>query len=136
LQNGDSYLISPETAKETVCLSPPPDIVIGMSQSSEISLLGKSGGVNDSFSADTLGGRSPEVLIARELMYRICELSANMPMSTAQTLKLYETTIKDITDMATSVGVEAGSKGSGYIGNASQAQSSSSEASASTESSD
>lgn len=38
----------------------------------------------------SLGGRDPLVLITRELMYRVCELSLNHNLSKEETLELYK----------------------------------------------
>ena len=37
-----------------------------------------------------LGGRSPSVLISRELMFRACELSMNLNTDTNQTIEIYK----------------------------------------------
>ena len=52
---------------------------------------GKGAGVSDEATQGSLslGGRNPAVLITRELMYRACELSNNLNLSTPETLKLY-----------------------------------------------
>ena len=118
LQNGTGYAIVPMTAKERVCRSPPPDVLASMSDSGAISMFGDSAGNNESFSSVSLGGRSPEVLIVREVMYRLCELSANAQLSNAELMKLYEDTIGNITDMVKTVGAEAGFAGEGYSGEA------------------
>lgn len=120
LENGTGYTIVPTLSKERICRTSAPDVIASMSDSAAVSALGESAGNNESFSSVTLGGRSPEVLIAREIMYRICELSLNTQLSDEELLTLYKNTIVSITDMAKTVGVEQGSAGQGYTGEASQ----------------
>lgn len=47
-------------------------------------------GANSGSGALSLGGRDPLVLITRELMYRVCELSLNHNLSKEETLALYK----------------------------------------------
>lgn len=120
LHSGESYVIAPAQFDERICRSPAPDVLAALSESSGFSLIGESGGVNDSFSAESLGGRSPEVLVARELMARLCELTANEDLSNVEILKIYTDTIGKITDMVKVVGVEQGTVASGSVENATQ----------------
>lgn len=52
--------------------------------------------------AMALGGRNPEVLLARELLYRACELSMNLNADQALTMQIYERFLQAITTMASS----------------------------------
>lgn len=57
-----------------------------------------------------LGGRSPSVLIVREMMYRACELSLNLNASPKETLEIYKMFIdaaKDISSIQTEGGSAA-----------------------------
>jgi len=47
-------------------------------------------GTTSGSGALSLGGRDPLVLITRELMYRVCELSLNHNLSKEETLSLYK----------------------------------------------
>lgn len=47
-------------------------------------------GVGDQHGIEDLGGRSAEVLITRELMYRACELSVNTNSDHDQSLAIYQ----------------------------------------------
>ncbi len=54
-----------------------------------------------------LGGRSPAVLIVREMMYRACELSLNLNTDHDQTLEIYKMFIEEmkaISSMQTELG--------------------------------
>lgn len=120
LHNGESYMIVPTKSDEYSCRSPAPDVLAALSESSGFSLFGKSAGLNESFSAESLGGRSPEVLVTRELMARLCELTSNVELSNAEILKIYTDAIGKITDMVKTVGVEQGTVVSGSVDNATQ----------------
>lgn len=57
-----------------------------------------------------LGGRSPAVLITRELMYRACEMVLNLNLNAEQATDLYLKTLESIHDIAsanTSIGTQA-----------------------------
>ena len=116
IQNGVSYAIVPAKSGDSICRTPAPDALTGESDSTALSFAGQSVGADQSFSVDGLGGRSPEVLIARELMYRLCELSVNVRLSKEEALKIYGDTIGKITDMVKSASAETGTDDSGYSG--------------------
>lgn len=120
LQNGESYMMAPTTFDERTCRGPAPDVLAALSESGGFALFGESAGINESFSAESLGGRSPEVLVTRELMARLCELTSNIDLSNAEVLKIYADAIDKITDMVKTVGVEQGSVVSGSVENATQ----------------
>ena len=46
--------------------------------------------------AVNLGGRSPSVLIIRELMFRACELTMNLNLSKEEALELYHKTLNSV----------------------------------------
>ena len=57
---------------------------------------GENIGENSTDGALSLGGRSPTVLITRELMYRACELSMNLNTDTKSTIELYKMFLNSI----------------------------------------
>lgn len=116
LQNGVSYAIVPAKSGDSICRTPAPDALADESDSTALSFDGQSVGADQSFSVDGLGGRSPEVLIARELIYRLCQLSVNVQLSKEQALKIYGDTIGKITYMVNSAPAETGTDGTGYSG--------------------
>jgi hypothetical protein len=68
---------------------------------------GKTVGLGEGASRGTvaLGGRDPAVLIAREMLYRACELSINLNLNTADALRLH----RDVLDAIVKVsGVQTG----------------------------
>jgi hypothetical protein len=116
LQNGVNYGIVPASSGDKLCRSPSPDALAGESDSTALSFMGDNLGADESFNVQALGGRSPEVLITRELMYRLCELTVNVHLSNEDALKLYDDTIGKITDMVKSVAAETGTSSSGFSG--------------------
>ena len=59
-----------------------------------VSAAGDSIGDGKSSGAVTLGGRDPTVLIARELMFRACELILNTNAEAPDAVKIYSETLK------------------------------------------
>ena len=71
---------------------------------------GDSIGDNKSTGDVTMGGRDPTVLIARELMYRSCELALNLNLEAADATKVYLGTLDvliDIVKVHTGVGTSS-----------------------------
>lgn len=114
---GVSMVVAPADARETYfsdvkslerhCRAPSPDVSVTASEGFGFSLpLPKLTGAEPDVGADeqqgalSLGGRDPAVLIARELMYRACELSNNLNLSAADTLKVYERFLQSIEKIA------------------------------------
>ncbi len=81
-------------SKDIMCRGPYVDVVKTQSEQANIglSILGGAEpiGAGESQGAISLGGMSPEVLIASELLYRACELAANINADKELTLKIYE----------------------------------------------
>ena len=75
---------------ERYCRTPNPDFAAVKGGSFAIPTgIGTSVGASDSSAVDSLGGRSPAVLITRELMYRACELSLNVNADPDLTRAIY-----------------------------------------------
>ena len=93
--------------KNRICLQPSPDAAFSSSRSGGISVLNfgvKNDGLNDSSSgADTeMTGRTPSVLLARELMYRLCELGNNYTLNKEEMLKSYNKNLEIIKEISLS----------------------------------
>lgn len=115
---GVSMVVAPANSRETYfsdpksqerhCRAPSPDVSITASEGFSVSGAlptptgGKDAGVSDAATqgALSLGGRNPAVLITRELMYRACELSNNLNLSAAETLKLYRDVMNVIVQLS------------------------------------
>ena len=85
-----------------LCLEPNPDAV----QTSSIGLgvglpqVGEQTSISDGVGGIALGGRNPEVLIARELLYRACEVSLNVNANYAQTRDIYREFLAAVREIA------------------------------------
>ena len=83
-------ILKDKDSLERFCRSPNPDFASG--QTSAVSLgLGHGPSVGSSSGAmiDSLGGRSPALLITRELMYRACELALNLDANADLSKEIY-----------------------------------------------
>ena len=75
---------------ERYCRTPNPDFAAVKGGSFALPTgIGTSVGASESSAIDSLGGRSPAVLITRELMYRACELSLNLNADADLTRAIY-----------------------------------------------
>ena len=95
---GIGFVISDPKFKEQVCKTPAPDVLAGVTKSEAIALpsllpgsTSSGAAITDSegYSATNLGGRTPSVLIARDFLYRVCEMTINMQLSPEETVKVY-----------------------------------------------
>ncbi len=82
------------------CAMPPPDAAFAQQEEGDVSIslisLGgnkDAGGEQESSSEDELAGRTPAVLITRELFFRLCEFSRNYQLNKAEAMKLYRETL-------------------------------------------
>jgi len=93
--------------KNRICLQPSPDAAFSASDSGGVSILNfgvKNDGVSDSSNQkDTeMTGRTPSVLLARELMYRLCELGNNLTLNKDEMLASYNKNLEIIKEIALS----------------------------------
>ncbi len=65
------------------------DVETADSQGVVLGIGSESIGEDSNTNAVALGGRSPAVLLARELMYRACELTMNLNTDEAKTIEVY-----------------------------------------------
>ncbi len=70
-----------------------------------LSVTGKSESVSDSSGkgAISLGGRNPEVLLARELLFRACELASNTNADGPQAVQIYSLFLDKMIEMSQSI---------------------------------
>jgi len=72
---------------------------LGVTQSESLSLgdkLGDTIGAGENQAEISLGGRDPEVLIIREVLYRSCETTLNSNLNAHDSLKVYGVTLEAI----------------------------------------
>lgn len=87
---------------ERFCRDTSPDFAITASEGISLGVgpVGRGVANDESRGAMGLGGRNPEVLVARELLYRACELSLNINADPKLTLHIYERFLKTIERLA------------------------------------
>ncbi len=114
-RGGVSMVVVPSGSRETYfsdprslerhCRAPSPDVSLTSSEGVSLQLpspAGRGVGLGEDLSAGALGlgGRSPSVLISRELLYRACELSSNLNLPRDQSLKLFQDVLAAIIKIA------------------------------------
>lgn len=96
-----SFLVSKKESIYSFCQQPTPDVGFDSSEASNfsISLVGSgsdSEGTESSVSDPELIGRTPTVLMTRELFYRLCEFSKNTNLKQADAITLYNKTLDTV----------------------------------------
>jgi len=95
----DALLVRTDGTRPYICDTPPPDAAIDEFADSAISLSLVS--ISDSGSGDSgdgigeagLGGRSANVLITREVLYRFCEFAGNTDLTSDERIALCQATL-------------------------------------------
>jgi hypothetical protein len=83
-------VIKDKDSFERICRSPNPDFAAGQTSGVSVGLgQGPTIGTSSGEMIDSLGGRSPAVLITRELMYRACELALNLQANPDLSKEIY-----------------------------------------------
>jgi len=94
-----------ETSSHTgrfLCVEPPPDAAFSSAEGMEltVTLIGtassEAAGMQDEIREIELAGRTPAVLLARELLFRNCEFASNFRLSKDEALALHERTLSAI----------------------------------------
>lgn len=90
-------------SREQFCKGPGPDIAMTASAGINVGLGGVAGlpanakiGESIGRGAMDLGGRSPAVLLARELLYRACELALNTRIDASTTISVFKMVLDSI----------------------------------------
>lgn len=96
-----SSVIIAQGGSQKFCAQPAPDAVFNEREGFSFSLVTVTGNdedtsEKDSSSSDEMQGRVPAVLLAREMLYRLCELSINNPGQLDKILPIYEQTLNVI----------------------------------------
>lgn len=102
-----STYVRGESSSKIVCSAPPPDASFSESDSSnlDISLVkneenttADSDKLDDASNEVELTGRTPSVLLAREVFFRTCEISQNFKLSKEQALDLFKLSLQAVSD--------------------------------------
>jgi hypothetical protein len=83
---------SSTTSPDRHCRAPDPDFTVQQNDQLNITLPAngnESLGAGDTQTEVNLGGRTEKVVLTRELMYRACELVANINADTATSIEIY-----------------------------------------------
>lgn len=92
-----------ESHGERHCRAPDPDIT--STRNDSLTLPGGLGGIGDSIgftdkiTATELKGRTPGLLLTRELMYRACEMTSNLNTDKEMTIAIYDRFLKAIAEI-------------------------------------
>lgn len=90
------------------CTMPPPDAAFSQQEQGDISIsviaIGSnskadSGAAEEGSSEDELVGRTPSVMMARELFFRLCEFSRNYDLKKDEAIKLYRETLGTVKEV-------------------------------------
>ena len=111
-----STFFKDERINERLCASRPSDVADTRSEGTSLSLsavgLSEGVGAKDSQGAISLGGRNPEVLITREILYRACEFTLNHNTTVEQSIQVY----KILLDAVVKISASQTSTGTSSIG--------------------
>ena len=93
-----------------ICSTPPPDAAFDQSEGGSVNVsmigMGSEGGSEDEGSTDAeMAGRTPAVLMAREMFYRACEFSTNFGLSEEHATQVY---LKTLDAVSQGWAIEAG----------------------------
>ena len=103
----DVIMLRNPNANFQFCMSPETDAVPTQSVGFALNYAGQgSASETNGDGAVSLGGRSGEVLMLREIFYRTCEFSLNHDLSEADALALFERALDDVVAIATAKTVE------------------------------
>lgn len=75
---------------ERMCRSPDPDFNMGQNDQMSLGVGVENLAIGDTQKELSLGGRTENVLIVRELMYRACELVMNLNTDAKTSIEIYE----------------------------------------------
>ena len=94
-------VVREEASPVLTCAMPPPDAAFDQGDAADfsISLISTgddAGGEDDDTEEVEMAGRTPAVLITRELFYRACEFSMNFKLSKQEALDLYNKTLETV----------------------------------------
>ena len=99
---GNSFVLTDEKIFDQFCMAPPPDLSDVKGSSGSVSVKGVSLSDNTSVSVAALGGRSPAVLISREILFRTCELYVNLRLTKTEAIALFKDSISEVVDVTKS----------------------------------
>ncbi len=104
-----TLIVHPKDQK-FICTQPPPDAAFSQGESGNLSVnifasQSEGGSESEETTENEMAGRTPAVLLARELLYRLCEFGHNYPLDKTEASALYEKNLELISKIS---GIEAG----------------------------
>jgi hypothetical protein len=99
-------LVVPRNTKYFLCASPPPDALFTQAENVGLSISmlnfgrGTDDSVEESSAEEEMAGRTPAVVLARELLYRFCEFQLNQQLTRDQAIELYRQNLSIIREIA------------------------------------
>jgi len=95
-----SYITS-SVNNERNCLAPAPDVTDSSADSLKLGdAAGDAVGLTDGETTKGLGDITPNLLLARELLFRACELTSNINADTEKSITIYNSFLKAIVDIS------------------------------------
>jgi hypothetical protein len=95
-----SYITS-SVNNERNCLAPAPDVTDSSADSLKLGdAAGDAVGLTDGETTKGLGDITPNLLLARELLFRACELTSNINADTETSITIYNSFLKSIVDIS------------------------------------
>lgn len=97
-------LILDRKTRYVTCTMPQPDATFSQAEEGDIMIAlintggNDSGGQEEESNESEMAGRSPAVLITRELFFRLCEFSRNYQLEKGEAMELYKTTLDAVKD--------------------------------------
>ena len=104
-----TLIVHPKDRK-FICTQPPPDAAFSQGESSNLSVnifasQSEGGSEEEETTENEMAGRTPALLLARELLYRLCEFGHNYALDKTEASALYEKNLELISKIS---GIEAG----------------------------
>jgi hypothetical protein len=97
-------MLQKNNSNSTYCAEPQPDAAVSESMSENVGVSqGEAGseneGASESVGETSLGGRSVNVLLTREIFYRTCEFISNSRLSEDSKLALFKVSLQSVVDL-------------------------------------
>jgi len=94
------FVRNTDVKNRVICTQPPPDAVFSQGNAADISIFstskGDSSGEEEESEEIEMAGRTPAILMAREMFYRACEFSQNYKLDKKEAMDLYNKTLNTV----------------------------------------
>lgn len=104
-------VILPKDGDYQYCAEPAPDVARSLINKIQADIKDRgNGSIESDVNAIELAGRTNTVLIAREALYRLCEININKSLSGAEVVKMFDATISMISEVVKAEGARSNAK--------------------------